>query len=94
MIDLFTVAPEPGSTDWMDGIRAEEDALNKNKLVIWCSSCNSWFHFEDDPARENIMITHDLVCDCGASKGFIGSTLRSERTWSIYTKPPVKKKRR
>ncbi len=90
------VLPEPGSTDWLDGIRTAEDVRDKNKLVIWCSSCSNWFHFERDPNNKAMLAAHGQVCDCGSTNGFIGSSIISKRTWSPDKKPPkmVKTRRR
>ena len=83
--------PQPGSTDWMDGIRTVEDLINKYKLVVYCSACSEWYHFERNP---NVMLaTTGQVCDCGATNGFIGSTLISERTWNPNKKIPKTKRR-
>lgn len=87
--------PEVGSTDWMDGIRTVEDVINKYKLVIWCEACKSWYHFERDPNSKALLASHGIICDCGESKGFITSSIISERTWSPDKKPPkITKKRR
>lgn len=87
--------PQPGSTDWMDGIRTVEDVINKYKLVVWCSACSNWFHFERDPESTHMSATHGQVCDCGAVNGFISSSLISERTWTKDKTPPkVHKKKR
>lgn len=80
------------STNQMDGLHTLEEVANKNRLVIWCSACDNWFHFERDVST--MLATEGQICDCGRENSFIGSTLRSERTWNIYIKPPVKKKRR
>lgn len=96
VIDLI-FPPQSGSTDWMDGIRTIEDVKTKNKLVVWCSACDNWFHFERDPQSTHMIATYGQVCDCGSSTGFIGSTIISERTWTPDKKPPKKstsKKRR
>ena len=87
-------APQPGSTDWMDGIRTVEDLINKYKLVVWCSACSNWFHFEKDPESTHMSSTHGQTCDCGATGAFIGSSLISERPWTKDRPAPKIVKRR
>lgn len=93
IFDSPELRPQPGSTDWMDGLRTAEDVANKNKLVIYCSACNSWFHFEKKP--DVMLAVTGQVCDCGETNGFIGSSLISERTWSAdKPAPKITKKKR
>ncbi len=80
------------STDQMDGLHTPEEVANKNRLVVWCSNCNSWFHFERDPSA--MLAADGQICDCGSENGLIGNTVVSERTWSPDRKPPTQKKRR
>lgn len=79
------------STEWMDGIRTEEDYINRYKMVILCADCNEWHHFERDPST--FLAVDGQVCACGSTR-FIGSTIISERTWSPDKKPKLPKSRR
>lgn len=76
------------STEWMDGIRTEEDYDNRYKMVIACAQCRQWHHFERDP--NTFLAADGQVCECG-SKNFIGSTIISERTWRPDIKLPKSK---